>query len=105
MRQGGELSIDIAGPFYLGVPVIDRPVVKALWPRHMLVGAFVPFGEKESKERYEQEVRDRRAAGLEGPIQLETFPKPGANTMYFVELISAKSEAPIAGVRMVNRIQ
>ena len=41
----------------------------------MLVGAFVPFGEKEAKERYEQEVRDRRAAGLEGPVQLETFYK------------------------------
>ena len=90
VRQGGELSIDIAGPVHPGIPVTDRPVVKSLWPRYMLVGAFVPFGEKEAKEWYEQEVRYRRAAGLEGPIQLETFTKPNAKTMYFVELISAK---------------
>ena len=71
----------------------------------MLVGAFIPFGDKEVKQRYEQEVLDRRAAGLEGPVQMETFTKPGAETMYFVELIPAKSDAPTAVLRMVNRIQ
>ena len=93
VRQGGELSIDIAGPYAPGIPVTDRPVVKTQWPRYMLVGAFIPFGDKEVKQRYEQEVRDRRAAGLEGPVQMEAFTKPNAQTMYFVEVIPAKSDA------------
>ena len=75
LKQGGELSIDVAGPFSPGMPVTDRPVVKARWPRYMLVGAFIPFKEKESLEQYEQEVRDMRAAGLEGPVPLETSTK------------------------------
>ena len=53
-RQGGELSIDISGPFTKGVPVTDRNVGEHQWPRYLLVGAFVPFGEKEVKARYEQ---------------------------------------------------
>ena len=30
-RQGGELSVDIAGPFVEGVPVTDRVVGKHQW--------------------------------------------------------------------------
>ena len=82
-RQGGELSIDIGGPYIPGVPVTDRPAAKHQWPRYMLVGAFIPFGEKEAKARYDQEVKDRQAAGLAGPVQLETSIKPNAQTLYF----------------------
>ena len=54
-------------------------------PRYMLVGAFIPFSERDAKARREQEVFDRRAAGLEGPVQLETTTKPNAQTLYFVD--------------------
>ena len=39
-RQGGELSVDIGGPYAQGVPVTDRPVAKHQWPKYMLVGAL-----------------------------------------------------------------
>ena len=39
------------------------------------------FGDKEAKARYEQEVMDRRAANLEGPVQLETVTKPSGQTL------------------------
>ena len=97
--------MDIVGPYQPGVPVTDRMVAKHQWPRYMLVGAFIPFGEREAKARYEQEVMDRRAANLEGPVQLETATKPNAQTLYFVELLPAKSDAPMAVIRMVNRIE
>ena len=103
-RQGGELSVDLGGPYRAGVPVTDRVVAKHQWPKYMLVGAFIPFGENEAKARYEQEVRDRQAAGLQGPVQLETVTKPRGQTLYFVELLPAKSDAGMASIRMVNRI-
>ena len=60
---------------------------------------------KEAKARYEQEVRDRHAMQLEGPIQLETTPKPNSQTICVVELLSAKSAAAASIIRMVNRIE
>ena len=42
---------------------------------------------------------------LEGPVQLETTTKPNSQTIYFVELLSAKSEAAAGILRMVNRIE
>ena len=77
-------------------------VAKHQWPKYMLVGAFIPFGDKEAKARYEQEVMDRRAANLEGPVQLETVTKPSGQTLYFAELLPAKSDAGMALIRMVN---
>ena len=68
----------------------------------MLVGAFIPFSEKEARARYKQDVKDSQAAGLYGPVQLEMVTKPGAQTLYFVECIPAKSDAPYALVKMVN---
>ena len=104
LKQGGELSIDIAGPYTPGMPISDRAVVKGRWPRYMLVGAFIPFKEKECLEQYEQEVRDMRLAGLEGPVPYEST-KTNGHTMYFVEMLSEKSEATQAGISMINRIQ
>ena len=75
------------------MPVTDRNVAKHQYPRHMLVGALIPFSDRDAKARYEQEVLDRRATGLEGPVQLETTTKPNAQTLYFVELMAAKSDA------------
>ena len=42
---------------------------------------------------------------LEGPVQLETTTKPNSQTIYFVELLPAKSEAAAGILRMVNRIE
>ena len=96
--------MDIGGPYRPGFPLTDRVTTKQHWPRYMLVGAFIPFSQKEATARYEQEVRDSQAAGIQGPIQLELVTKPGAQTLYFVECIPAKSDAPYALVKMVNRI-
>ena len=96
--------MDLGGPYRAGIPLTDRIAAKHQWPKYMLVGAFIPFGEKEAKARYEQEVRDQQAAGIQGPAQSETVTKPGGQTIYFVECLPAKSEAPYAVVRMVNRI-
>ena len=67
----------------------------------------MPFGEKEVKARYEQEVADRHATGLQGPIQLETTTRPGAQTLYFVELMPSKSAGEIRPTqkRTVSRIE
>ena len=69
------------------------------------MGAFIPFSEKDAKRRYEQEVRDRRAMGLEGPVEMETLTKPKSQTMYFVELLAEKGEAQIALRKMIKRIE
>ena len=45
---------------------------------------------------------DRQAIGLEGPVQLEAATKPNAQTLYFVELIAAQSDASSANMRMVK---
>ena len=42
---------------------------------------------------------------LEGPVQLETTTRPNSQTIYFVELLSAKSEAAVATIRMVNILE
>ena len=96
--------MDVGGPYRPGFPLTDRVTTKQHWPRYMLVGAFISFSQKEATARYEQEVRDSQAAGIQGPIQLELVTKPGAQTLYFVECIPAKSDAPYALVKMVNRI-
>ena len=70
-----------------------------------MVGAFTAFTEKEAKERHEQEVRDRRIMGLEGPVQLETTTKPNAQTVYYVELMAEKSDAGGSLMRITNRIE
>ena len=54
-RSGGELSVDIGGPHIPGLPVTDPIVAKHQWHQHMLVGAFMPFSEKEVQVRYERE--------------------------------------------------
>ena len=81
-REGGELSVDIGGPYPVGIPVSDQTVAKHRHPRYMLVGAFIPFSERDAKARYEQEVHDRRAMGLEGLVQVETTTKPNAQTVF-----------------------
>ena len=55
-----------------------------------MVGTFIPFSEKDAKDRYEQEVRDRRIMGLDGPVQQELTTTPNAQTVYYVELMAEK---------------
>ena len=82
--------MDIGGPYNPGVPVTDRTVAKHQWPRYMLVGSFIPFSDKEVKVRYEQEVKDRQAMGLEGPVQLETATKPKCTDIAFCGINRSK---------------
>merc|ERR1711867_366475 len=60
---------------------------------------------KDAKKRYDQEVRDRQEQGLEGPVDMEQLTKPGSKTLYFVEVLAERSEAPSAVLRIVNRIE
>ena len=46
-----NLSVDIGGPYRPGIPLTDRIAAKHQWPRYMLVGAFIPFSEKEARAR------------------------------------------------------
>ena len=105
--MGGELSVDIGGPYPRGLPVTDREVAEDLWPRYMVVAALVPFMQKEVKERYEQECRDRIAAGFEGPVQLETTIIPKQQTLFYVEVIPSRelSYVSAAILRIINRIE
>ena len=90
----------------VGIPITARSFkAGTFYPKWLLAGALIPFSAKEAKARYEQEVRDRHAMQLEGPVQLETTTRPNSQTIYFVELLSAKSEAAAATMRMVNRIE
>ena len=106
IKGGGELSVDIGGPYQPGTPITDQfNVAKHRYPKYMLVGAFIPFNEKDAKRRYEQEVRDRQVQGLEGPVLMEQFVKPGSQTIYFVEVLPEKIDAPAALRMMINRIE
>ena len=90
-----RLTLVYPGPFNSGIPATDRNVAKHQQPRYMPVGAFIPFSERDAKARHEQEVLDRRATGLEGPVQLDTTTKPNAQTLYYVELMAEKSDVRI----------
>ena len=106
IREGGELSVDIGGPYPEGLPVTDQPnVARYRYPKYMLVGAFIPFNAKEAQNRYDKEVRDRHAIGLEGPVLMEQFTKPDSQTLYFVEVIPDRSEATSAIRTMITRIE
>ena len=72
----------------------------------MVVGAFVPFSPKEVQDRYDQERRDRIAAGLEGPVQMETTVSQKGQTLYFVEVVSSKEtkNTSPAILRIISRI-
>ena len=106
-RLGGELSVDIAGPYPKGVPVTDREVIEELWPIYLVVGVFVPYLPKDNKGRYERECRDRIAAGLEGPVQLETTVIPKQQTLFYVECVPTRElnfvTAAIIGI--ISRIE
>ena len=105
-KEGGELSVDIGGPYPVGLPVSDQPnIAQHRYPKYLLAGAFIPFSQKEALDHYNDEVRDRRAMTLAGPVQLETFTKAKSQSLYFVELLADRSEAPAALRRMINRIE
>ena len=105
-RTGGELSIDVGGPYPVGIPVSDQQnIAQHRYPKYILVGAFIPFSDRDAKNHYEQEVRDRHAMGLEGPVQIEALTKPNSQTLYFVELMADKGEAPTAVRRMIKNIE
>ena len=50
-------------------------------------------------------MADRKLVGLEGPVQWITLAKPMSQTIYFVELLPAKSDAASGLRKMVNRIE
>ena len=81
--MGGELSVDISGPFLKSLPVTDRREKEDLWPRYIVVGAFTAYTPKEAEDRCEKERRNRIAAGLEGPVQLEDMVNKQNDLLYF----------------------
>ena len=84
----------------------DQPnIAQHRYPKYLLAGAFIPFSQKEALDHYNEEVRDRHAMALEGPVQLETFTKAKSQSLYFVELLADRSEAPAALRKMINRIE
>ena len=95
--------MDLAGPYAECLPVTET-CCKPLWPKYMLVAAFVPFREKEAQARQAQEINDRRAAGLTGPVNSERTTKPSGQTLYFVEVLPSKQLADTlqAMKRIVN---
>ena len=96
-KVGGELSVDIAGPYPKGVPVTDREVVEELWPIYLVVAAFIPYSLKDSKDRYERECQDRAAAGLQGPVQLDTAVIPKQQTLFYVECVPNRELGFVSG--------
>ena len=48
-QMGGELSVDIAGPFAKGIFPTDRPTGKVA--KFFLIGAFIPYGVNEAHEK------------------------------------------------------
>ena len=89
-RVGGDLSIDIAGPFEEGLPVTDRPVSQAKNPVYFLVGAFVPFSREEANGIYVAETEITHAHNIQGPVQLETQVDDKKKTLYFTEVLPSK---------------
>ena len=69
-RVGGELSIDIAGPFEKGVFPTDQPIGKV--GKYFLVGAFVPLSSREAAENQAVAEGYMRAQEIQGPVDLET---------------------------------
>ena len=98
--------MDISGPFIKDLPVTDIRQKEELWPRYMVVGAFTSYSPQEAEDRYEKERRDRIAASLEGPVQLEETVNERGQMLYFVEVVPTKKTESVspAVVRIINRI-
>ena len=108
VRAGGELAIDIAGPFPNGLPVSSKPVgaSKTQLPKYILVGVFIPFNKTEADERYERELEDRRTGGGEGPLQREDRVSDKKQSVNYVEILNSRRAGGVimALRRMVVRI-
>ena len=49
------MSIDIGGPYAVGIPITERAFkARTLYPKWILAGVCMPFSAKEAKARYEQ---------------------------------------------------
>ena len=72
----------------------------------MVVGAFASYARKEVEDRYEQERRDRIAAGLEGPVLMEQMVSRTGQTLYFVEVVPTRKTEDVSPAisRIINRI-
>ena len=100
------MSVDIGGPYPVGLPVTDQPnIARHRYPKYLLAGAFIPFSQKEALDHYNQELRDRQATGLQGPVPKIEFTKQNSPSVYFVELMAERSEAPHALRKMINKIE
>ena len=105
-RVGGDLSIDIAGPFEEGLPVTDRPVSQAKNSVSFLVGAFIPFSSEEAHDNYVADTEIMHAQNIQGPVQLETQVDDEKKTLYFTEPLPSKKvkDTEPAILRMKARI-
>ena len=50
--EGGELSVDISGPFAVGLAPIDRPVPADEKPKYILVAVYTPLAEETALQRW-----------------------------------------------------
>ena len=106
-REGGYLSVDIAGPFAEGMPVTDRPVAMGENPKYFQVGALGPISVEEPQERHDRELEVLQLARLEGPVPMEDNVDDGKRSVYYVEILNSKrvTETLLALLRIFARIE
>ena len=70
------------------------------------MGVFIPFTDKETGERYERELEDRRAGGVEGPLQRDDRTSNKKKSVNCVEILNSRraDEVIMALRRMVVRL-
>ena len=104
---GGELSIDISGPFPEGITPTNRPVIEADRPQYILVGAFAPFPHETALKRWERRTRELHTRGYEGPILYEERGSDAKTVVHYVEMLrSRRIEDTLSAIlRIISKIE
>ena len=104
---GGELSIDISGPFPEGITPTDRPVTEADRPQYILVGAFTPFAQETALRRWERDTKELHTSGYEGPALYEEKESDEKTVVHYVEMLRSKrvEDTLPAILRIISNIE